>query len=92
MLPSGANLLQWMRSGTPIIAIPRMLGAKRGVSDGREVWVSLALWDLCVKRNNRQSRNDARKVDVLVVESLKRDYRAAFDGPAKIRRRDDAHS
>lgn len=74
MLLATANLLDYMRAGIDVVAMPKMFKAKRAATNGREVWCSYAIHDLCVKPNDPEAWHDAERIEVVQVENLKREW------------------
>jgi hypothetical protein len=73
------SLYGYLASGLPIHAVRRLRGAKRAVTDGREVWLSEALFSLVMdERDPLAKAKLANRIDVAVVASLKHEWREAM--------------
>ena len=66
-------------SGMDLIADPKLVGAKRCLTDGRAILCSPAMWSLFAEERDIVEREKiGRAIDVRVVNSLKKDWREAF--------------
>lgn len=71
---------EWMRTGLVVVAMPRLAGAKVGISDGREVWLSPDIYAITQDESDPVEREKiARMISVVMVDSLKHQWRRAFD-------------
>lgn len=60
---------------------PKLHGAKRALLCGRTLWVSPAMWDVVFAdfdADPEGAAHLAEQVEVVTVESVKKEYRVAF--------------